>query len=90
MQISVKYLSVLSSATGKEAEFLEVENNISVEKLVEVLSRKYSPRFKDIIYMNSSSRKYLVSFLINDCFVKDDYKLKEGDELTILLALGGG
>lgn len=90
MKLEITYLSVLSSVTGKKSEVLELKDRISIAEVIELLAEKYSHRFRNIVYMDSSSRKYLVSFLVNKVMADDDYVLQDGDELTILLALGGG
>ena len=90
MQVTVNYLAILSSVTGKDMEQLELKKGTKIAELISILSQKYGPRFEDIVYMNASSRKYLVNFLLDNISVDDDYELEDGDELKILLALGGG
>ncbi|ATW27052.1 hypothetical protein DCMF_21850 [Candidatus Formimonas warabiya] len=83
-------MAVVNLITGKNSEVLEIEDNTSIEKLVEELCTRYGHRFKDIVCINARNRKYLVDFWINKVSVSPGYLLKDGDELTILLALGGG
>jgi len=90
MQVKINYLSVVSLSTGKKSEVLELRENISIASLVQDLCHKYGNRFKDIVCSNAKNRKYLVDFWINQVPVGDSYILKDGDEVTLLLALGGG
>ncbi|KUO51063.1 MAG: hypothetical protein APF76_16340 [Desulfitibacter sp. BRH_c19] len=90
MQVVVKYLSVLIPITRKKSEIIQLEGETSIENLVEILCDKYGTRFMGMIYMQSNSRKYFVHFLVKNQAVDDTYYLKDGDEVTILLALGGG
>lgn len=71
-------------------EHMELDENTSVAELLAILSSRHGPRFRDLAYMNSESKTYLVKFLVEKRMVDDDYIIKDGDEVTILLAFGGG
>lgn len=90
MRVKVNYVSVLGAVTGKKEEKIEVGPGTSIEKLVEILVGRYGQRFADMVYMTASPRKYLVNFWLNGEIMEDNYILNDGDELTILIGLGGG
>lgn len=90
MQVKVNYLSVVSITTGKKEEYLQLDEGTTIAKLLSLLTEEYGPRFRDMIYMRSKDRKYLVRFMVNGTEVHDTYQLKNDDVLIILLALGGG
>lgn len=90
MDISIKYNSIFATVTGQHNEIIEVENNSTVETVVDLLGHKYGDRFKDLVYMNSGARKYLVSFLVNRRLSSHGKVLDQGDEIFFIYALGGG
>ena len=90
MRVIVKYISVIASITGVEEETIELTEGSNVADLINLLCAAHGSRFSNIIYMQSQNRKYLVNFIVNGTAVQDTYTLKDGEELSIILALGGG
>jgi|LFRM01.1.fsa_nt_gb molybdopterin converting factor small subunit len=90
MRVTVKYELVIASIVGLEFEIVELPEGTAIAGLIEILCARHSSRFRNIVFMQAGSRKYMVNFIVNTAYVKDSYTLKDGDELTIVLGLGGG
>lgn len=90
MIVAIKYVSVIASIAGTESEFIELSEGATIKDVINLLCARHGSRLSNIIYMRTKNRKYMVNFIVNNANVEDTYILKDGEELTIILALGGG
>ena len=90
MIINIKYNSIIATAAGKQSEVVKLKKESTIEDLVVLLSECYGGRFKDVVFMNSGTRRYLISFIVNNTLSLPDKVLQDGDEVVFVLALGGG
>lgn len=90
MKVRVKYLAVINSVTGKYDEEIEVNEGETIAGLVERLANIYGQRFRDVVYTCGGPRRYFVNFYHNGRLAPPEAILNPGDEVILLLALGGG
>ena len=90
MHVKVKYISVIAGITGRESEIVELDEAADIAGLAAFLCERHGARFRDLIFISARNRKHLVNFIVNNRTVGDDYRLTDGAEITIVLALGGG
>ena len=87
MRFEIKYFGAIREAAGKKDETIQTSEDVSLKRLLELLSKKYGKTFRDLL-----ESSYLRIF-VNDNLV--DGKLLEQtvpDQSTIslVLALHGG
>ena len=94
MKVEVKFFTSLREITGKKVDNLELQNAITVDELVTLLSRKYGKKFREYIYNKKGEVQEFLSFLVNGKNINNmqgfDTKLKNGDIVAILPPVGGG
>ena len=94
MKITVKFFTVLREITGKKEEKLEFSNSITVNALLDHLSKKYGRQFTDYVYDASGKPRGYLQFLINGKSITtlEGFKtrLKEEDKVAIIPPVGGG
>jgi molybdopterin synthase sulfur carrier subunit len=94
MKVEVRFFTSLREITGKKKEQVQLQNSITVEKLLTRLSKKYGKEFREYLYnMEGKVHGYLL-ILVNGKSTNVlrglDTKLKEGDTIAILPPVGGG
>ena len=94
MRVEVKFFTSLREITDKKVDLLQLQNNLSVDELVNLLSNKYGKEFREYIYNKKGEIQEFLSFLLNGKNINNmqgfDTKLQEGDVLAILPPVGGG
>ena len=65
MNVKVKFFTSLREITGKKVDTLELQNAITVDDLVTLLSRKYGKNFREYIYNKKGNVQEFLSFLVN-------------------------
>ncbi|PVX24684.1 MAG: hypothetical protein CW691_06820 [Candidatus Bathyarchaeum sp.] len=94
MKIEVKFFTSLREITGKKVDELQLQNTITVDELVTMLSNKYGKKFREYIYNKKGEIQGFLSFLINGKNINTmqgfDTKLHESDVVAILPPVGGG
>jgi len=93
MKIEILYFANFKDITGKEREFLELDEN-TVEGLTSKIFSKYNP-IKNLIWDDEiKSLKGNISIVINDKLITDKNKgkmtLLDGDKVAFLLPFAGG
>lgn len=79
MNITVKYFAYFKETTGLSEEIIKLESGSSLNELLDIITKKYN--FK-------KEKNMIIS--INHDYAKTDAKLKEGDEVAIMLPASGG
>jgi MoaD family protein len=90
VKVKVKYLALINSVTGKYEEEIEVEEGETIATLVDRLAGVYGQPFRNVVYASGGTRRYFVNFYHNGQLAPPEAILKPGDEVILLLALGGG
>jgi MoaD family protein len=94
MNVEVKFFTSLREITGKKVEQIQLQNQITVDELVTMLSNRYGKKFREYIYNKKGEVQPFLSFLVNGKNVNTmqglDTKLENGDIVAILPPVGGG
>ena len=94
MKITVRFFTVLRELTGKKEEKLEFSSSVTINELLDYLSKKYGRQFTEYIYNASGKPRGYLQFLVNGKSITtlQDFKtrLKEGDKVAIIPPVGGG
>ncbi len=97
MQVTVRFFTSLREITEKRDEKLTFTDNghVTVNLVLQTLSKKYGKAFTEYIYENNTMRpKGFLQFLLNGASVSSlkglETELKDGDVLAILPPVGGG
>jgi MoaD family protein len=94
MKVEVKFFTSLREITGKKVEKIQLQNTITVNELITVLSEKYGKNFREYIYNKKGDVQEFLSFLVNGKNINImqgfDTKLQEMDVIAILPPVGGG
>jgi MoaD family protein len=97
LKVSVRFFTSLREITGKREEMLEFsdEEKVTVDKVLQTLSREYGRSFVDYVYDTETEEvKGFLQFLINGKSSTSlnglQTQLKDGDALAILPPVGGG
>ena len=77
MKIYIKYFASVRDVMGKHSEDLDVENNLTVDRLWVKLTLNLQINMK-------------VMFAVNHEYVDKDFKLKQGDEIAFFPPVTGG
>jgi len=94
MKITVKFFTVLREITGKKEEKLEFSNPLTINELLDYLSKKHGHQFTDYVYNTNGEPRGYLQFLVNGKSITtlEGFKtrLKEGDKVAIIPPVGGG
>ena len=94
MKVEVKFFTSLREITGKKVDEIQLQNTITVDELLILLSEKYGKNFREYIYNKKGDVQEFLSFLVNGKNINVlqgfDTKLKQGDTVAILPPVGGG
>ena len=93
MKVEILYFADFKDITGKDREFLELDEN-TVNGLTLKIFSKYNP-LKNLIWDNEiKNLKGNISIVINDKLITDKNKGKieliDGDKVAFLLPFAGG
>ena len=95
-QIKVRFFTVLREITGKKEEtVMTEEQKITLQSILNLLSKKYGPPFRNYIYDSRTNNvKSFLQFLVNGKSAKTiqglQTQIKDGDVLAIIPPVGGG
>jgi molybdopterin synthase sulfur carrier subunit len=81
MKIKILFFSSIKDKLKKNSDEIEVQDEISVDQLLNILKEKYP----DI-----SDRLDNVMIAVNEEYKDKDYKLKEGDVVALIPPVSGG
>ena len=94
MKVEVKFFTSLREITGKKVDQIQLQNTITVNELVKMLSEKYGKKFREYIYDKDGLTQEFLSFLVNGKNINKmqgfDTKLEDQDVIAILPPVGGG
>jgi len=94
MKVTVKFFTSLREITGKKEDEIESSSSITLEELLNLLSKKYGQQFTDYIYDEKGNIRTYIQILINGRGIKSfqgfETRLKEGDTVAIFPPVGGG
>ena len=81
---------ILRKITGSHRESLPIEKDISIEKLIGMLSVKYGIKFKDSL-LDEKNKKLKMLVLVNgESITGIDHKITDNDTVNILSFVTGG
>jgi molybdopterin synthase sulfur carrier subunit len=94
MKVKVKFFTSLREITGKKVDEIHLQNTVTVEELLTLLSEKYGKNFREYIYNKKGEVQKFLSFLVNGKNINImqgfDTKLQDNDVVAILPPIGGG
>jgi len=94
MKVEVKFFTSLREITGKKVDTIHLQNTITVNELIKMLSEKYGKKFMEYIYDKDEVTQEFLSFLVNGKNINKmqgfDTKLEDQDVIAILPPVGGG
>jgi sulfur-carrier protein len=94
MKVEVKFFTSLREITGKKVDRIQLQDAITVNELVKMLSEKYGKKFREYIYDKDGLTQEFLSFLVNGKNINKmqgfDTKLEDQDVIAILPPVGGG
>ncbi len=96
LQVKVRFFTSLREIVGKREESLAYDDieRITVNSVLEELTRKYGKPFEQYVYESIGQPKGFLQFLINGISITTlnglDTELRNGDVLAILPPVGGG
>jgi len=94
MKVEVKFFTSLREITGKKVDTIQLQNTITVNELIKMLSEKYGKKFMEYIYDKDEVTQEFLSFLVNGKNINKmqgfDTKLEDQDVIAILPPVGGG
>ena len=94
MKVEVKFFTSLREITGKKVDEIQLQNTVTINELVTLLSEKYGKNFREYIYNKKGDVQEFLSFLVNGKNINImqgfDTKLQEGNVVAILPPIGGG
>lgn len=94
MNVEVKFFTSLREITGKKVDEIQLQNTITVDELLTLLSEKYGKNFREYIYNKKGDVQGFLSVLVNGKNINImqgfDTELQENDVVAILPPVGGG
>jgi molybdopterin synthase sulfur carrier subunit len=94
MIISVKFFSIFREKMRRRKVDVEVPENITIEELLDLLSKKFGRRFSDLIYGSQIQSLSNIKFTLNGISTSHlqglQTRLKNCDEIAIIPPVGGG
>ena len=94
MKVEVRFFTSLREITGYKVNKILLQNSITIEELLILLSEKHGKNFRQYIYNKKGEVQGFLSFLVNGKNINImegfDTKLKEDDVVAILPPVGGG
>ena len=94
MKVEVKFFTSLREITGKKVDKIQLQDTVTVDELLTLLSEKYGKNIREYIYNKKREVQGFLSFLVNGKNVNImqgfDTKLQENNVVAILPPVGGG
>jgi molybdopterin synthase sulfur carrier subunit len=94
MIISIKFFSIFREKMKRRKVDVEVPENITIEELLDLLSRKFGRRFADLINGSQIQSLSNIKFTLNGTSTSQlqglQTRLKNCDEIAIIPPAGGG
>jgi len=94
MKVTVKFFTTLREITGKREEEIKSLGDLTVDELLEELSKKHGLRFTDYVYDEAGNVRSYLQFLVNGRSITTmqgfKTRLREGDSVAIIPPVGGG
>ena len=88
MRITVNYLMSFSQITGRKIEQVDLDDNATINRLLEVLIIKHGRELKKALEKDIDHRSVL--FMVNGTAGELETVLHEGDTVLISYPVGGG
>ena len=92
--VTVRFFTTLREITGKKEDLLEFSKPMSVDALLNLLSKKYGKEFDDYMFDEIGDVRGHLQVLINGRSVSTmqglKTQLKDADQVAILPPVGGG
>jgi molybdopterin synthase sulfur carrier subunit len=94
MKVTAKFFTTLREITGKREEEIKSSGDLTVDELLEQLSKKHGRRFTDYVYDETGNVRSYLQFLVNGRSITTmqgfKTRLREGDSVAIIPPVGGG
>jgi len=88
----VKYFNLIGDSLGKKIDLLDLEDESTVQDLIEYLSKKYGEKFNYLVLDESGNIHPHIRLFINNQVTNPQVKqkLNEGDTVSFFIAIIGG
>ena len=94
MKVTVKFFTTLREITGKREEEIKSPEDLTIDKLLEELSKKFGRQFINYVYDEMGDVRSYLQFLVNGRSITTmqgfKTRLREGDKVAIIPPVGGG
>lgn len=94
MKVTMKFFTTLREITGKREEEIKSSGDLTVDELLEQLSKKHGRRFTDYVYDETGNVRSYLQFLVNGRSITTmqsfKTRLRDGDSIAIIPPVGGG
>jgi MoaD family protein len=91
IEVRILFLSFIEDLIGKKEEIIRLEENSTLNDLLNKVKEVLDREFTKLIFSSSGDLKKYILIGLNGQSVKDfAIQLNQGDELSILPAIAGG
>jgi len=94
MKVTVKFFTTLREITGKREEEVKSSGDLTVDELLEELSKRHGRQFINYVYDETGNVRSYLQFLVNGKSITTmqgfKTRLREGDSVAIIPPVGGG
>ncbi|MHA2393240.1 MAG: MoaD/ThiS family protein [Promethearchaeota archaeon] len=94
VEIKIRFLSLLTDITETDELILTINENLTIENLLELLRIKFGAKFEELIFKSSQNLSKYVIITINgkDIRLLDglETQIQNADEINFIPAIAGG
>jgi MoaD family protein len=94
VEITIRFLSLLTDITETDELILTINENLTIENLLELLRIKFGAKFEELIFKSSQNLSKYVIITINgkDIRLLDglETQIQNEDEINFIPAIAGG
>lgn len=91
--VETRYYAYLREVTGVREEKITLEDGATVATLIEALTKKYGPKFRDYVLKANMELRQNIAIAVNDVKVSEaplKKVLRDGDRVVIIPPISGG